>query len=207
MALAGCATTSQKTTVAPIGYQGPQSFSTDLVVEQGQKSYKLHSDILVLSKNAIRLDVRTTLDLPLASVLLTDKEIRYALYRAKKFYSGKPGPRALDPVFPLSIDVFTLQRILNETPGADDKCTKDDVGRLKECVGKTGETKYIGQWAKRQNSGPLAGRAAKIVLDLPDRSVRLKFFINDFQSTVPNLDKLSRLDPPEGFKLFSLPNR
>jgi hypothetical protein len=200
--LTGCGTTETKPVI--INPNAPQSFSSDLYVERDGKSYKIKSDIVIVNPRAIRLDMRTTLDLPLASIVLTDQKIDYALYRDKKFYTGRPGPHALDPVFPLAVDVKTLNEILQQKKITGAKCEVDDLGPL-SCSGQAGSTTFNVSWSKRQTSGPLAGRASKIVLDLPQRHVSLRFYLNDWQHDVPNAEHLLSLQTPSGFTTLSTP--
>ena len=121
-----------------------------------------------------------------------------------KFYSGKPGPRALDPVFPLSVDVKTLNEILQQKEISGAQCEKDQMGPL-TCRGQTGSTPFVASWSKRQSSGPMAGRASKVVLELPTRHVSLKFYFNDWHQDVPNAERLLTLQTPSGFTTLSTP--
>ena len=166
--------------------------------------FGIKSDLSVISPRAIRMDLRTTLDLPLAAIVLTDQKINYALYRDKKFYTGRPGPHALDPVFPMSVDVKTLIQILQEQEITGASCQSDEKGPL-GCRGSSGGIQYQVTWSKRQTSGPLAGRASKVVLDLPDRHVSLRFYFNDLQQKLPNAERLLSLQVPPGFATFSTP--
>jgi hypothetical protein len=200
MAMAACSTPSQRP--MPMG-NGPQGLSADLYVEKEGHSYKIKSDMIVLNPTAVRFDLRTSLDLPLASIVFTEQKINYALYRDKKFYSGRPGPHALDPVFPLSVDVRTLVEILEEKTIRGAQCNSD--GEMKECRGQAGNTTYVVTWSKYKNSGPLAGRSSKIVLELPDRQVSLRFYLNDWQREVPNAERLLSLQVPAGFATLSTP--
>ena len=180
--------------------------SADLFVERQSKSYKLKAEINVIRENAVRLDLMTGLDLMLATIILTDSKIEYVLYRDKKYYSGKPNPHALDPVFPLAIDVMALTNILYErtTPG---DCELDLSGFPKQCRGVAGKTPYNVTWSKRLTAGPLAGRASKIVLDLPQRQVSLKFYFNDLKKNIGNAERLLSLQVPAGFKSMPVPDR
>jgi hypothetical protein len=161
----------------------------------------------LVSDEAVRLDVTTTLDLPLASIVLTDKKIEYALYRDKKFYSGRPNSHALDPVFPLTIDVDTLSAILTEQAPPDAQCQATD--EVRQCTGKTGDgtskVAYKVSWTKRGIAGPLSGRSTRILLELPERHVSLKFILTGWQKNVSNAERLLTLQVPAGFKTFSVP--
>ena len=175
-------------------------------MEKPSQNFKIKSEINIINDHAVRIDLMTTMDLPLASIVLTDNSIDYLLYRAKKHYSGKPGPHALDPVFPMAIDAKHLINLLNEQKNPDDKCDSDENG-LTLCSGVTGQTAYVVSWTKRKDSGPLAGRASKIVLELPQRQVSLKFYITDWQKNKSDAERLLALKIPEGYRSYSVPER
>jgi hypothetical protein len=203
--IAGCATTSNKNGgTATEGIGSSQGFSSSLFVDKNGKSYKLKSEIYILDNRMVRLDVTTTLDLPLASVLLGENKIEYVLYRDKKYFVGRPNPNALDPVFPLSIDAPTLISILREEKIKNAQC--DETGDVvSECRGAVGGTQYVVKWEKRASSGPMAGRAMKISLELPGRHVGLKFYFTGWQKSVSNAERLMVLQVPPGFQSFSVP--
>ncbi len=200
-----CTTAQKEDSISTSPLHNPsQGLSANLFVERNGKSYKLKSEIFILNSSTVRLDVTTTLDLPLASVLLTDQKIEYVLYRDKKYYSGKPNSKALDPVFPLSIDAATLISLLREENMKGAQC-KSESGVIAQCAGAVGEAQYVIQWDKRVTTGPMAGRATKVTLELPKRQVVLKFYFTNWQKSVSNAERLMVLQVPEGFKSFSVP--
>jgi hypothetical protein len=144
------------------------------------------------------------MDFPLATILLSKTKIEYLLYHDKKYYSGRPGPHALDPVFPLAVDVRHLLNLLNEIKNPGDNCKSDQEG-LSSCSGLSASTPYTINWSKRKTSGPLAGRAAKIVLELPENEATLKFFLTDWRKDVPNAERLLVLKVPAGFRSLPVP--
>ncbi|MCC6277831.1 MAG: hypothetical protein IT289_07960 [Oligoflexia bacterium] len=187
-----------------IQVKGPQALSSTLYVEREGKTYKLKSDIYILSPKAIRIDVTSTVDLPLASVVLTDAKIEYVMYRAKKHYFGKPNPKALDPVFPLSVDVQSLWSVLNEKPTAGSEC-EGATSQPAKCSGESEGIRYTVEWAKRSSAGPWAGRATKISLSFPDRAVSLKFYLTGWQKNLSDSDGRMALQVPQGFQSFPVP--
>jgi hypothetical protein len=205
----GCATAppeNHKEAEKPSELISSQSLSSEITVEQKSSLYKLKSEITLIANRAVRLDLTTTMDLPLATIVLSESKIQYLLYRDKKFYTGRPGPHALDPVFPLAVDASHLLNLLKEEKNPEDKCESDSTG-LTSCKGSAGQTDYVISWSKRKTTGPLAGRASKIALDLPRRQVTLKFFLTDWQKNVPNAERLLSLKVPAGFRTLSTPER
>jgi hypothetical protein len=177
-----------------------------MFVEKENKGYKLKTDINIVNSHAVRMDISTTLDLPEASIVLTEDKVEYLLYRQKKFYSGKANPHSLDPVFPLAVDADTLVKILTEEKPKGDQCEVEN-GFLTQCLGKVGDLEYRVEWSKRKDSGPLAGRASKVVLDLPEQKLSLRFYFSDWQKNVSNAERFLTLQVPPGFRTISTPER
>lgn len=175
-----------------------------MVVKDRGKTFRLKSDIFEPRFQSFRIDVMNTMDLPMASIVLTPKEIQYFVVREKTFYKGKPGPRALDHVFPLAVDSTILSSILSERPRAQDKCTKLDEGL--KCEGVSGSTKFSVQYLKRKNFGPMSSRASLIALDFPDRQVELKFFFTNIEALTEDKMEVMTLPVPAGYKTVPLSN-
>lgn len=195
--LSGCATTDQKD--EKLGPFSPQGYSATLYYSEAGKSYKLKSDIYLLAQKAVRIDLRTQLDLPLASILMTDQKLEYVLYRDKKYFSGKPGPGALDSIIPLDITAEDLVAIVQERPMKNQKCFQAG-GKIARCQGNAGPMSYNVSWDKRDSTRPWLGRATKINVDLSSRGINLKFYLTDWQKNLSNLSKLTELQVPENFQ-------
>jgi len=202
--LQACSTTQKaEITSVEAGPLKPTQYQMDLFVNEAGRSFKLKADLSTLSALALRLDVFTTLDLPLASVIMSEREIRYALYRDKKFYQGPVNPHALDPVFPLSVEGRDLVSILNERPLPSQKCERDEAGFLVRCTA-TKPLNYTVEWGKRADAGPLKGRATRISLLVPDRKVELKFYLKSSKPLL-NPDRLTQITVPSDFQTRPVP--
>jgi hypothetical protein len=202
----GCNTSPVKPAEKASDISSPQSLSGTLFVEHENKGYKLKTDINIVNAHALRMDISTSLDLPEASIVLTEEKVEYLLYREKKYYSGRASPHSLDPVFPLAVDADTLVKILLEEKPNGDQCEVEN-GFLTQCLGKVGELEYRVTWTKRQGSGPLAGRASKMVLDLPAQKLSLRFYFSEWQKNVSNAERFLTLQVPPGFRSLSTPSR
>ncbi|MBK9293865.1 MAG: hypothetical protein IPM57_05375 [Oligoflexia bacterium] len=177
----------------------PQGFSATLYYTENGKSYKLKSEIYMLKPTAVRVDLRTQLDLPLASILLTEEKLEYLLYRDKKYFVGKPGPGALDGIVPLDVSAADLVSAMSERPLKDKKCfqVKGVVTRCLEVLGST--SGFNISWEKRNPDRPWLGRATKINIDLIKRGINLRFYLTDWQKNLSNLERFSSLQIPEDF--------
>ncbi len=176
----------------------PQTLSADVYFEERGHSFKLKSDIYILGSQAVRLDLRTQLDLPLASLILTDKKLEYVLYRDKKYFSGKPGPHALDQIIPLEITASELVSVVTEKPLPSQKCELLE-GKLSKCRSAAGPMSYTATWGKRENSSPWSGKATKLVIEIPSRKISLKFYFTDWNKKPSNTDRLYTLNIPSDF--------
>jgi hypothetical protein len=196
--LSACSTTETKTPIKESSFE-PQGFSSTLFYEENGKSYKLKADIYLLGMKAVRIDLRTQLDLPLASLLMTDQKLEYVLYRDKKYFNGKPGPHALDSIVPLDISAEDLVSVILEKPLKNQKCFQV-AGQLTRCQSATGPASYSVYWEKRDSTRPWLGKATKFVINLPSRKINLKFYLTDWQKKLSNSEKLSTLQVPDDFQ-------
>lgn len=205
--LTSCTTPVKKENlISPAKVHSPQTLSSQILIERGLGTYKIKAEINIINDHAVRFDLLTSMDLPLSSIVMTDTSIEYVLYRDKKYYSGKPNPHALDPVFPIAIDVKHIIKLLNEESNTEDKCDSDQYG-LTMCTGLSGSTPYIITWSKRKDSGPLAGRASKVSLEIPQRQISLKFLYTDWQKENSDAERLLALKIPDGYRHLSVPER
>lgn len=198
----GCAT-GQKNTDENKSLK-PEVITSDLYVERRGKTFKLKGDLTVGPRSSVRMDLLTTLDLPLASVVLTKDVASYILYRKKRFYTGKPNPRALDPLFPIAVNAKTLNRLVRGLPNPGDVC-KDLEDGAKQCTNKAGKRPYVVTWSKFSSKRPWSGRAKRVVLELPKSRVKVKFYFRKLRPAEDNIASLMHLKPPAGFKTFSVP--
>ena len=195
--LSSCSTAPQKLAPSAEGF-APQGFSSDVYYEEGSKSFKLKSDIYLLSPQTVRLDVRTQLDLPVASFVMSDAKLEYILYRSKKYFAGKPGTHALDAIIPLDISAEELVAVILEKPLKSQKCEYENKV-LTRCHGSAGPTSYNVLWEKRVSSSPWSGKATKMVIEIPQRKISLRFYFSDWTKKLSNLEQLSSVRIPDDF--------
>jgi len=185
-----------------------EALSAVIFVEHKGKSYRVKSEINILEDAAIRMDLLTGLDLPLASLLLTKDKVEYLLYRDRKYYRGQPNPNALDKLFPLAVEARTLTRIIQQQKNPGDICkTEAKDADVLSCTNSTDGVEYTVSWTQHQNSGLWSGRAKKMILEIPSKETKLKFHFNDLSVALQNKDQLMTLKIPPGFKTYSVPSR
>lgn len=152
-----------------------------------------------MSNDMMRMDVRTQLDFPLVSLLMSDAHLEFVNYRDKKYFSGKPGLRTVDAVVPLEISATDLVAVVLEKPLKNQKCEFQD-GNLSQCMGQAGQTPYRVSWTKRDQTGPWYGRAKKMTIQIPQRKINLNFYFTDWQSNLSKVEGLSVLSAPADFQ-------
>ena len=124
----------------------------------------------------------------------------------KKYYTGQANPYALDPVFPLAVTSRELVALMNERPLATQQCSKDSAGNLVQCVAEK-PFRYVVQWDKRLAAGPMAGRASKIILQVPGRDVELRFYVKSIEKISKDPQQLLQISVPADFRTLPVPTR
>lgn len=193
--LTSCATTQKKYEV-PFE---PQVLSSEIHYEENGKNYHLKSDIFIIDERTLRADVRTPLDLPLASFLMSERKLEYLLYRTKKYYSGRPGPKALDAVMPLDLTSSELIAVILERPLENQKCDTES-GNLLRCRGTVNSSPYLVSYSRRDSTSPWSGKAKRMVIEFPQRKISLKFYFTEMEKNPSNLVKASTLIVPPDFQ-------
>ena len=74
-------------------------------------------DFNAVRKENLRVDVTSTLGQHVASLVATNKEVRYYTSENKRFYTGTPRPEVLRPILAIPLDPRWLENILfDEAP-------------------------------------------------------------------------------------------
>ena len=96
--------------------------------------------IVLLTDQAIRMEVTALFGYPIASILMTPEKIQFALHSSKKYISGPFAARTLYPVFKQNINPKILwNSVHNRSPGsADLECANNEFGKPISCTGNDG---------------------------------------------------------------------
>ncbi len=93
--------------------------------------------IVLLTDQAIRMEVTALFGYPVASIVITPDKIQLALHTSKKFIDGPFSARTLYPVFKQNINPRILWNTIHNRnlASADFKCRNDENGRALNCAG------------------------------------------------------------------------
>jgi hypothetical protein len=160
--------------------------------KEQSRSYIVNLNFNVKRDQITRMDVTTTLGMGVASLLVADKEVRYALFDSKRFYYGSPQPGVMRPILSIPFDPRWLQNILFETPIAEKTwtCTKDSAGELLDCQDSASGIKIT--WSGRH------GVKKTILIEHSKASVQIN--VQSFRPKVEERKNLFSLEPAPGFQ-------
>jgi hypothetical protein len=106
----GCVSTPYK----PTSENQAVIIETKAQIKNNGESNNVKIEIALLPKEAIRLEITATLGVSVATVLMTSKQISYALHTTKQFIIGPFNEKTLYLVFKKNIDPRLLWRIIND---------------------------------------------------------------------------------------------
>ena len=134
----GCATVQK-----PVNFKTqPLLIDTKVQIKDLRKdeSHSAKIEIVLLTDQAIRMEVTALFGYPIASIVMTPERIKYALHTTKKFVDGPFTAKTLYPVFKQNIDPSILwNSIHSRSPKADNlKCQDDSQGRPSSCSNDDG---------------------------------------------------------------------
>ena len=136
--LCGCVTTTQTFNFKT----QPLLLETKIQIKDLRKdeSQNAKIQIVLLTDQAIRMEVTALFGYPIASILMTPEKIQFALHTSKKYISGPFAARTLYPVFKQNINPKILwNSVHNRSPGsADLECTNNELGKPVSCTGNDG---------------------------------------------------------------------
>lgn len=97
-------------------------------------------EIVLLTDQAIRMEVTALFGYPIASILMTPEKIQFALHTSKKYITGPFSHRTLYPVFKQNINPRILwNSVHNRSPAsAELSCTNNQIGKPVSCFGSDG---------------------------------------------------------------------
>ncbi len=136
--LCGCVTTSKLVNFKT----QPLILETKVQIKDLNKdeSQNAKIQIVLLTDQAIRMEVTAVFGYPVASILMTPDKIQLALHTSKKYISGPFAARTLYPVFKQNINPKILwNSVHNRSPGsAELECANNEFGKPVSCTGNDG---------------------------------------------------------------------
>jgi hypothetical protein len=187
--LVGCRSAPMKTTDVQEGQWRAKALIKD--IEQS-RSYIVNLNFNVKRSEQARMDVTTTLGTGVASLLLSNQEVRYILVDAKKFYVGVPNPSVMRPILSIPFDPRWIHNILFDLPigGQGWACSQDKSALLESCQDTVNGVKIT--WSNRQ------GYKKTILIEHSKASVQMN--VQSFKAKVEERGNLFTLEAPEGYQ-------
>ncbi|MCB0366077.1 MAG: hypothetical protein H6624_17885 [Bdellovibrionaceae bacterium] len=191
--LSSCQTTPTRYEDKNEGYWQTKVLIKD---KKKNKSYIVHVDMNARVGENLRLDVTTPLGGHLASLVLNSEEVRYVVVKQKKFYSGKPTPKALQPLISVPLDPVLMYNILFDKPIAREgwTCAKSKESFLETCSSEKEQISL--RWSDR-----VLNRKT-VHIEHPKAELQMNFFTYD--EHIQDKKNLFSLDAPKNFKVLKI---
>lgn len=157
------------------------------------KSFIVNVDIQAVKDKKLRMDVTAALGTPVAALVMDDDDVKYILFRQKRFYEGRATSRALKPILSIPLNPRLLYNLLFDQPIADKNwsCTKDEKGFLAACESPMEGLKVT--WKDRK------GRRKAIYVEHEKAEIQM-----NISSFTPRADEVFSLKAPKSFKKYRI---
>ena len=188
--LAGCQMLPTKYSEHSEGQWGSKVLVKD---KKKSKSFIVNVDIQARKNKQLRMDVTAALGTPVASLVLNDKEVKYILFRQKRFYSGTTNNRVLSPILSVPLNPQLFFNLLFDEPMADKNwsCAKDNKGFLVACENSQQDLKVT--WKDRK------GRRKAIHIEHSKADIQM-----NIKSFSPQAEEVFHLKAPKSFKKYKV---
>ena len=193
----------------PKPYSGRQSSGTWEVKAQAKdlvtnKSYNISMDIVTMTPSSLRMDVTGTLGINLATLVLSGNQVRYALYRQKKYYEGQSSDKALLPIFKINLNPILLMNICTDSPIEDSgwNCQMGPGRVVESCQRKFSDGNLIKiVWSDRDGD--------KKRVTISDKSFELQMVFKSYtaldRTKVESSKSPFQFETPKDFTRYKIP--
>jgi hypothetical protein len=160
------------------------------------KSQSVSIDMFAVKNQRVRLDVTALMGFQVASLVMSPKEIAYAIYPRKEFYYGKNSERSIERIIGLSLHPMNLANIAFDEPirGAGWMCEQDNSHVLSKCENKQRSIRV--EWKDRTEG------QKKVVITAPQ--FEMQWLFKAPQTEVQFKPETFTLKQPEGFKAIQI---
>lgn len=153
----------------------------------------LSLEVIAIKDEAMRMEITGTLGARLASLLMKQNEISYAVHTQKKYYRGVLSEKSLKPLLRVDLDPRWLYAAFFDRPVAGWECVKGEKGLVQKCSQKNGMEI---NWSERQ------GENKRVLIKGSD--FEMNVLVKDFTTKVQNADKAFSLEAPPTYKRYKL---
>lgn len=188
--IVGCQTMPTDYTTQTEGQWGSKVLVKDKVKS---KSFIVNVDIQAVKDKKLRLDVTAALGTPVAALVMNEDQVKYILFRQKRYYEGESSSRVLKPILSVPLDPRLLFNVLFDQPieNKNWSCTKDEKGFLANCESPSEGLKVT--WKDRK------GRKKAIFIE--HEKAELQMNISSF---TPKADDVFSLKAPKSFTKYRI---
>lgn len=160
------------------------------------KTQSLNIDILAVKNERVRMEVTAMMGFQVASLVMSPRDISFAIYPQKRFYYGRNSDRALLRLIDLPLHPMNLANIAFDEPvrGPGWKCDLDPTGWVASCENPSRQMSV--KWMDR------AEGAKKVVITGPQ--FEMQWLFKAPQTEVQFKPETFTLKQPEGFKAIQL---
>jgi len=160
------------------------------------KTQSLSIDVLAIKNERMRMEVTALMGFRVASLVMSPRDISFAIYPQKRFYYGKNSEKALSRLIDLPLHPMNLENIAFDEPvrGPGWRCDLDQSGWVAMCENPSRQLTV--KWLDR------AEGAKKVVITGPQ--FEMQWLFNAPQTEVQFKPETFTLKQPEGFKPIQL---
>lgn len=193
LVIAGCATKPKTTGPLQQAQWETKALIKDLKTNKNQT---LTIDIYAVKNDRARIEISALMGFQVASLVMDNKDISYAIYPQKKFYYGVNSEEAFLRIINLPLHPMNLINVAFEEPvrGSGWQCFKDPSGQISHCTNTVRKMRIV--WASRVDG------AKKVVITAPQ--FEMQWAYEAPQTEVQFKPELFTLRQPKGFKAIQI---
>lgn len=144
----------------------------------------------------LRMEITGTMGFSVASILLNNQNISFAIHPQKKFFSGTVSETSLRQILHENLNPTLLLNVFFDTPvsGPGWTCANGDDGLVQVCERTPDHLKV--EWRERK------GELKRIVIS--NDNYELQILVKDFSPKVEKPEKTYTLTKPESYRSYKL---
>ncbi len=150
-------------------------------------------EVIAQKDHALRMEVSGPMGVHVASLLMKDSEISYAIHTQKRFISGPVSQKSLKPLLNVNLDPRWLYSIFFDSAVEGWNCKNNEAGLIEKCELADG-SKIV--WSDR------VGEKKRITIS--NTQFEVQVLVKGFTTKVQSPEKAFSLVSPDGYKKYKL---
>lgn len=196
--LAACGTHPVKTSEPGVTSKQEQ-WETKAVIRdlQNNKTHSVDIEVLADYSGKLRMEISALMGVQIASLVLNQEDIRYAIYPQKRFFQGRASDSSFLPLMNVPLHPKNFLNLVFDAPmkGPGWECVRGADNMVSECNQAARKIKV--QWLERTPEGQ-----KKVVISGP--TFEMRWLIRPPQTEVQFKNDTFHLEAPEEFKTVQL---